>query len=56
MVSTSEPTLTSHSEASFDPDLYVSLFFGANLQDEPESKWAFDQIHDIFKDGLCKVI
>ena len=40
-----------HADTSFDPELYVSLFFGGNILEEPESRWAFDQLHDIFKEG-----
>lgn len=54
MTSESDPTLTSHAEASFDPALYVSLFSAENISNEPESRWTYDQIHDIFKEGALK--
>ena len=53
-MSSKDATLTSHAESSFDPDLYVSLYYSGEYSCEEEKNsttWSFDKLHDIFKEG-----
>ena len=51
----SDLALATHAESSFDPDLYVSLFYSGKYHNEKDvniSAWLQDRCHDTFKDGM----